>query len=301
MYTLAIAGSTKRTVQVAETLLKDPRFTISLVITPQPRKVGREKIHVQNPLHAFAQQHKLPTVLVKTKLDSEVQQQIEQPFNQTPFDFLLVVDFGYLVPKWLLDLPKIAPLNIHPSKLPAWRGASPGQFVLLNGETESAVTLMVMNEALDKGPTIVQLPFAVDQTWTQLEYYQYAFNLICPQLGDLIEQFAKGELKAQPQPLESPTPLADRLSKQDSFRPWADIQQTMTNGTNAQALERACRAYFPWPKLWTLVPTAQGEKRLIIHRCHLDQNGTLALDEVQLEGKTKTFWNEILPSLENVP
>lgn len=292
-YILALAGSTERTAQVARTLAGDPRFSVALIVTPQPRPVGRKKTLTANPLQKFAESSGIPTVLVDKKLNAEVRQQIEAHHAQKPLDFLLVVDFGFLVPKWLLELPKIAPLNIHPSLLPRWRGASPGQYVLLHGETESAVTLMIMNEALDEGPILAQLPFAVEPTWTQIGYYQHAFDLICQQLGDLIEQFALGNITPQPQPSESPTVIADRLSKGISFRDWAVIQEAMIAGTQAVELERACRAYFPWPKLWTNTPTAQGEKRLIIHRCHLNEVGKLVLDEVQLEGKTKTPWEEI--------
>lgn len=293
MYTLAIAGSTKRTTQVAETLLNDKRFKISLVITPQPRAVGRKQVLTKNPLHQLAEANNLPTVLVEKKLDQSIREQIEKQFKSTPFDFLLVVDFGYLVPNWLLELPTIAPLNIHPSLLPRWRGASPGQYVLLHGETDSAVTLMVMNEKLDEGPTITQLRFKVEPNWTQTEYYQHAFDLICASLSDLIERFAQGELKAQPQPLESPTSLADRLSKEEAFREWAVIQEAMIAGTRAAELEQACRAYYPWPKLWTLISTDQGEKRLIIHRCSINKTGQLELELVQLEGKTPTSWQNI--------
>lgn len=293
MHTIAIAGSTQRTAQVARTLSNDPRFSVALIVTPQPREVGRKKVLTNNPLHQFAESDDIPTVLVDKKLDVEVREKIESHFQKTPFDFLLVVDFGFLVPKWLLELPKIAPLNIHPSLLPRWRGASPGQYVLLHGETESAVTLMIMNERMDEGPILAQLPFAVKPTWTQTEYYQHAFDLICEQLGNLIVQFAQGKITPQTQPAESPTVTADRLSKEVSFRDWAVIQEAMIAGTQAVELERACRAYSPWPKLWTLIPTAQGEKRLIIHRCSIDENGKLFLDEVQLEGKTKTSWSEV--------
>jgi methionyl-tRNA formyltransferase len=234
---------------------------------------------------------------VDTKLDSQIQTQIEDHCQQNPIDFLLVVDFGYLVPKWLLKLPKLAPLNIHPSKLPRWRGSSPGQLVLLNGETDSAITLMVMNEALDEGPLVAQLAFKVEPTWTQIEYYQHSFNIICAGLGDLIEKFAQGKLIAQPQPKASPTPVADRLSKKDSFRTWTAVKQAMATGQAAPALEQACRAYYPWPKLWTLVATPQGKKRLIIHRAHLDQADHLALDQVQLEGKKITSWSEVKNTL----
>jgi methionyl-tRNA formyltransferase len=293
MYRLAIAGSTERTTKVAQTLLEDQRFEITLIITPQPRKVGREQKLITNPTHQFAQDQDLPALLVDTKLDELAKQTIEQEFSDQPFDFLLVVDFGYLIPNWLLQLPKIAPLNIHPSALPGWRGSSPGQFVLLNGDQESAVTLMVMNDKMDQGPIITQLPFKVDQNWTQTEYYQHSFELICSKLGDLIEQFAKGHLKAKPQPKASPTPVASLLSKEDAFCDWQAIKQAMINGERATEIERACRAYYPWPKLWTKVLTSQGETRMIIHRCSLNDDNQLQLDEVQLAGKKITPYNEV--------
>jgi methionyl-tRNA formyltransferase len=109
----------------------------------------------------------------------------------------------------------------------------------------------------------------------------------------LIEQFAQGKLTAKPQPTASPTPPADRLTKQDSFYDWSAIKQAMETGEQAAELERACRAYYPWPKLWTKVPTKQGEKRLIIHRCQLDKSGQLKLEQVQLEGKKITPWKRL--------
>ncbi|HEX9817972.1 MAG TPA: formyltransferase family protein [Patescibacteria group bacterium] len=296
-YHLALAGSTKKTLQVAQTLLLDTRFEITLIITPQSKPVGRQQVLTENPVHQFAQKNNLATVLVDGKINQATREKIEQNFIRQPFDFLLVVDFGYLIPQWLLNLPKISPLNIHPSRLPRWRGSSPGQFALLNGDSKSAVTLMVMSKTMDEGPVIAQLLFAIKPTWTQTEYYQHAFNLICQQLGDLIEQFAKGELKAKPQPTSSPTPVAKRLIKQDSFYDWSVIKQAIENGIQAVELERACRAFYPWPKLWTKVPTNQGEKRLIIHSCRLNRDDRLVLDKVQLEGKNKVSWSEIKPNI----
>jgi len=299
MYTLALAGSTERTAQVAATIFKDSRFQISFVLTPQPKKIGRRQTLTKNPFHQFAEKNELQTIFVETKLDQAIRKKVEQLNQPHPIDFLLVVDFGYLIPDWLLRLPTIAPLNIHPSKLPRWRGSSPGQFVLLHGDQESAVTLMVMNDKMDEGPIIAQLPFKVDQAWTQTEYYQHSFDLICQQLGNLVDQFAQGELKAAAQPAKSPTPTAKRLNKDDSFYPWKEIQQAMATGQQAVEIERACRAYSPWPKLWTKVPTNQGEKRLIIHQCAVDQTGKLTLKQVQIEGKNQATWQEIKSAMKN--
>ncbi|MFH2118188.1 MAG: formyltransferase family protein [Candidatus Paceibacterota bacterium] len=312
IYSIALAGSTEKTLQIAQTLLADGRFKISLIITPQPKPIGRKQTLTKNPVHKFAQKNKLPIVLIDRKIDQDDQKKIEANFTKQAIDFLLVVDFGYLIPKWMLRLPKIAPLNVHPSLLPSWRGSSPGQFVLLGGDRSSAVALIVMSEKMDEGPILGQFTFGVDQAWTQTEYYQYSFDLICEKLGNLIYQFAEGKIRAIPQPDDSPTPLARRLTKQDSFYDWSIIKKAMKIGEQATEIERACRAFSPWPKLWTKVTTNQGEKRMIIHRCHLEnlpidqadlpagqtylsdeQVSLLILDQVQLEGKNKTTWKKI--------
>lgn len=299
---IAVAGSTARTAQCAEALRVDDRFEISWVLTPQPKILGRKKILTQNPLHHWAEDNSVSTTLLEKKIDEDVKKTI---LTNSSIDFLLVVDFGYLVPKWLLDLPKNVPLNIHPSLLPRWRGSSPGQFVLLYGEKESAVTLMVMDEDLDSGPIIAQLPFAVQPDWTQTEYYQHSFSLIQKQLADLIVDFADGKRKDSPQPSSSPTPIAKRLSREDGFIEWDNLTQLMIGSTSvvlnpllsealsahtspADLVTAACKALSPWPGLWSII----NGQRLKILSCH-SSNQQLVLDQVQLEGKQPTTWEKL--------
>lgn len=310
---IAIAGSTERTVRCADALLKDPRFSISWILTSSPRLVGRKQTLTSNPLHNWSREHAIESVLVDLKITSQTTSEISK---LEKIDILLVVDFGYLVPKWLLELPKYAPLNIHPSFLPRWRGSSPGQFVLLYGDKTSAVTLMIMDEALDEGPIIAQLPFTVSDGWTQTEYYQKSFDLMTEQLPDLIQNFVTQKIPPTPQPLDSPTPIARRLTREDGFIEWAALKAVMDNkqistksvtlgpllsaaaATHVDLLSlitHACNALSPWPGLWTIVPTSKGDKRLKILKCHQEMKPTakLQLDFVQLEGKQPTPWNEI--------
>jgi len=320
-YRLGIAGSTKQTVMMAATMAADPRFEISFTLSPSPRPIGRKRELQKNPLQVWSEKKQIPAVVLEQKILPELRSELEQ-FGA--IDLLLVVDFGYLIPKWLLDYPKIAPLNIHPSALPKWRGSSPGQFVLLHQKlvddsANSAITLMVMDQALDQGPVIAQLPFVVKTDWTQGDYYQHAFNLLAPQLADLVADFATGKLLAQVQPLESPTSIARRLVKTDSFVAFENLRKLMekseklvsppteqaslltemlgdqklcpTREAQIQLIHNACRAFAPWPGLWTLVKTNQGEKRLKILSCHLEEN-RLVLDEVQSEGKEKCLYRE---------
>lgn len=326
-YQIAIAGSTHYTVQMAQALANDSRFELAFTLSPEPKTIGRQQILTKNPLHQWSLEQNLAHLLVEKKIDDNLHQKI-QNLNKK-IDFLLVVDFGYLVPQWLLDLAQIAPLNIHPSLLPKWRGSSPGQFALLmqnlmeNGQ-KSAITLMVMNAGLDQGPIISQLPFTIDSAWTQTEYYQTAFNLIAAQLGDLISSFAEGKIKAQAQPLESPTFIARRLNKEDSFITWQDLQLLMdikdekikaqdnhsallydllanpeicpTRLAQIKLVSNASRALNPWPMLWTIVQTSKGEKRMKILESQ-SQGEQLLLTKVQIEGKNPCSFNECKNSI----
>ncbi len=320
---VAVVGSTQRTLVCLQALENDPKFSVDWVLTPQPREVGRKKTLTINPVHEHAMRQEIPSVLVASKIDARVQAEIETLCTQRPPYILLVVDFGYIIPAWLLKLPKIAPVNIHPSALPAWRGSSPGQFVLLSGEQQSAVTLMEMDAGLDSGPIISQLEFAVGQNWTQVEYYHHSFEVMGGRLADLLAEYCAGSLSAQAQPAASPTPIARRLSKDDSFVPWETLHalqsgaQTFeklklnplltemwnystqaTEMTPAKFIEQACRAFSPWPGLWTMVQTNKGEKRLKILEAAVSGN-KLVLITVQLEGKQPIAWSQIKDSLKN--
>lgn len=327
-YSLIIAGSTAHTTLVATALADDHRFEIKAIVTPEPKPIGRQQTITQNPLHEFATAHKIPTVLVSHKLDAVCQTQLVELVGATPVDFLLVVDFGYYVPSWLLKLAKTQPLNIHPSLLPRWRGSSPGQFVILTGEEESAVSLITVAKAMDQGDIWYQRTFDVDPSWHTDEYYQYAFSLIAPLMPQILVDVATGNLTPIAQPTESPTVMAGRLTKAESFIPWSvlraahtqetawikkakvDLAKTVVSEPSKDLtflaellkkakpadwpaiLNRASKAFSPWPKLWTLAPTVKGDQRLIILETDLVAN-KLELPQLQLEGKTPASWAQL--------
>jgi len=242
-YQFAVAGSTGYSQAAAAALAADPRFNLNYVITPSPRHIGRKQELLRNPLHAWAEAKKLPTFLLENNLAESIFRDFTQ--DKKAIDFLLVLDFGYFIPKWLLSLAKIAPVNIHPSLLPKWRGSSPAQFALLFqdyadtyfgqqlGGKQSAVTLMVMNQHFDQGPIISQLPFVIQDNWDQQDYYDYAFQLICPRLADLLSNFAQQKISLREQPLSATTPIARRLNKEDSYVAWPLLQQLLTAETAA--------------------------------------------------------------------
>ncbi len=309
---IAIAGSTERSKLCATALHTDSRFSIPWIVTPAAKPIGRKQVVTQNPLASFAEQQNITTISIETKFTETIRENITQAGIP---DILLVVDFGYFVPQWLLSLPKLAPINIHPSYLPRWRGSSPGQFVLLYGDPESAVSLIIMNELLDQGEILMQLPFPVNQQWTTTEYYQHSFELVCSNLAEILLDFAGGKLHVQAQPLASPTVTAARLSKADSFVPWELLQQAVqtsvsipfknhpsvstvladawkSNDSLQVTLEHAVRAFSPWPKLWTVYPSNGTEKRLQFISASME-NGKFLPKEILIEGKQVQNWTDL--------
>ncbi len=321
---IGIAGTTLHTVICAESLLRSGLFVIDWVLTPAPKPVGRKQELTANPLAVWADQHQLPKIeLQDTRITPELRENLEKhaPTTQKHPDLLLVVDFGYLVPQWLLEYPTIASLNIHPSLLPRWRGSSPGQFVLLAGETNSAITLMTMSLGLDEGDIIHQWPITVNPTWDTPSYYHNCFELVAQDLPTTIAQFAAAPDHITPQPSTSPTPIARRLTKADAFVSWAVLKGCMADSSpdfsaaelaNTSPLlqefvrqsnswpttiERATRAFAKWPWLWTEIATTKGAKRMQIRQAHLE-NGLVRLDLVQIEGQAAAQWQQVKNSLQ---
>lgn len=308
--TFGLAGSTARTVQSSQSLLDSGKFTLRWVTTPLPKPVGRKQLVEPNPVHNLAKELQIPVVSIHKKIDEATKKRF---FELPEIDFLLVVDFGYLVPSWLLKLPKTAPINIHPSALPRWRGSSPGQFCLLYGDAISATTIMIMNESLDEGPILKQTPFTVDRNWTQTEYYQTGFKHAAANLPSTLLGLADGTISPQDQPKTSPTPIAHQLKKNDAFLSWEMVTALMNGRPVAnknlletsqllqaaakesswlKTIERASRAFWPWPVLWTQVPTTKGPKRMKIIEVAVSKTN-LILKKVQIEGQDPAQWNQV--------
>lgn len=294
MVQVIIAGSTLHTLECAQTLANDSRFHINAVLTPVPKPVGRKQVVTKNPLHEFAEKNEIPVVFVEKKINDTLKAEL----SAYPCDILLVVDFGYFVPNWLLELPSIGPVNIHPSDLPRYRGSSPGQFALVFGERNSAITLIRMDEKLDHGPVISKLFFPVDANWKAVDYYAHAFMVASRQLPELLEAYLKNPKNLTPQPDESPTPVARMLSRTDGFVPFEALKNISRDGVSAinipflagyglpastENLYNLWRGLTPWPGIWTEI---EG-KRVKLLEMEISA-GKLKLTKIQLEGRTPT-------------
>jgi len=299
-YSLVLVGSTNHTLTATNQLLNSPDFKVLFAITPEPKPQGKQKTLVQNPVQTWAEKQNIPTVLIKDKINDQEQAQVQRLIqNVGKPDYLLVVDFGYKIPNWLLGLANFHPINIHPSDLPRWRGSSPGQFVLLNGEKESAISIITMSSNFDQGEIVSKIPFSVGENWTQKEYYHQAFDLVAKELPEILIGLAENKITPRPQPTKSPTPTANRLTKEDSFRDWQLIMSALSGEDQkvVSQIEQATRAFQPWPILWTLVDTKHGQKRMKILETIIS-SGKLELIKVQIEGGQPAHWNQVKNQIE---
>lgn len=145
-----------------EAIIKDPGMELVAIYTKEPKIAGRGHKITNTPIHNLAIKHNLKTLTPKT-LKTPEEQKTFQDLNP---DLAIVVAYGLILPPEILSTPKHGCINIHPSLLPKWRGAAPMQRTIMNGDSETAMTIIKMNEHLDSGDILYQEPMTLKQNIT---------------------------------------------------------------------------------------------------------------------------------------
>jgi len=202
-------------------------------------------------------------------------------------DVGILASFGAIVPKDFLNFPRKGILNIHPSLLPKYRGPSPAQAAILNGERQTGVTIIKMDEEIDHGPIVAQLAEEILPTDTSESLYFRLFSAGAEVLKTILPAYLEGRIELQEQNHSAAT-YTKRLSREDGFISLEKLKEAI-KGANAEFVDRQIRAYYPWPGSWTNLKlktknSKLNNKRLKILKAHLE-HGKLVLDQVQLEGK----------------
>ncbi|HRT40304.1 MAG TPA: methionyl-tRNA formyltransferase [Candidatus Woesebacteria bacterium] len=232
-----------------------------------------------NPVAQFCHQTHLPLFQTE-KFDPEFLK-IYQDLNP---DLVVVVAFGppFFTTK-MINFPRYKIVNIHPSPLPAYRGAAPAPWQIINGETTSAVTFFVIDELPDHGPIIQQIPFPIDPRETSKSFYQKAFNLAAQNTAKVLSTYCQFPQKIVPQD-ETKKSYFPRITRDSAMIDWS---------WEKIKIERFIRAMNDWPIAWTIV-TNQKNQQLTMKVFSAELIGNdLTLLEVQIEGKNKTLWKEI--------
>jgi methionyl-tRNA formyltransferase len=226
---LVFCGTSEFAVPILERLADNAAFRIDLVITQPDRPAGRKQELTPPPVKVAAEKLGLK-IAQPEKLNAEIG---ALSATLKP-DYLVVASYGQLLSDAVLAWPKIKPVNVHPSLLPRWRGATPLNHTILGGDREGGTTIQVMAKEMDAGPILAQEKVMIDPR----ETYQSLHDRLAELSAPLLEKVLLSEPEPKPQP-ESGITICKKLSREDGV---CD-SQTMT----AEEIDRKVRGLNPWP------------------------------------------------------
>ncbi len=209
---------------------------IVCVYSQPPRPAGRGQKQRLSAVHAFAEAQGIPVRTPKSLRDPAEQQE----FSALALDAAIVAAYGLILPKAILNAPKLGCFNIHASLLPRWRGAAPIHRAILAGDSETGVTIMQMDEGLDTGDMIRVESVPISDGTTASNLHDALADLGAELIVAALESVVAGTATATPQPEQGVT-YATKLSKDEGRLDWR---------RSAIELARAVRAYTPWPGAW---------------------------------------------------
>lgn len=188
-------------------------YTVSAVFTQPDKPKGRGMRLTSPPVKEFALSHNIPVFQpVSLKKETDTYASVIKSFNP---DFIVVIAYGKILPKEILDIPRLGCINVHGSLLPKYRGAAPIQWTVINGDEYGGVTTMMMAEGMDTGDMLLKKAVKVDENETSSEYYDRLSIIGAELLVKTLEGVAENRIIPQPQ-IESEATLAPMLSKEMS-------------------------------------------------------------------------------------
>ncbi len=213
------------------------KFEIAAVFTQPDRPAGRGQKPHASPVKQLALEHGL-----EVHQPEKVRGEEHRPlFERFQADFIVVVAYGQILPKWLLSTARIAPVNVHGSLLPKYRGAAPVIWALLNGDRVTGITTMLMEERLDAGPILMKREIEVPESLTAGELAQQLSIFGAEMLVPTLEGLNDHTISPQTQD-DTQSTLAPRVVKQQAEIQW---------DRPARELHNCIRAFNPWPLAYT--------------------------------------------------
>jgi len=283
---IIFAGTPQFAASALAALMK--QHQIVAVLTQPDRPSGRGMQLAASPVKQLATQHGLP-VLQPASLKAE---EAQQAIARLDADVMVVAAYGLILPKTVLQIPRLGCLNIHASLLPRWRGAAPIQRAILAGDAETGITIMQMDEGLDTGDMLAKRICSIAAEDTAQTLHDKLAVLGAQAIVDALQQLESGQLHPEKQDAQLAT-YAAKLTKSEAQLDW--------NQDSVQ-LERAVRGYYPFPTasaIFAETPikisrASLGENRLAAAGTVIEVNkehilvacgtGTLALEVLQKPG-----------------
>jgi methionyl-tRNA formyltransferase len=271
---------------------------VAAVYTRAPAAAGRGMALRPSPVQRMAERFRIPVLTPKTLRTDEV----AEIFRAHGADVTVVVAYGMILPKAILDAPALGCLNLHASLLPRWRGAAPIQRAVMAGDRETGVAVMRMEEGLDTGPVAMTERVPIGPDATAGELHDALAPLGADLMGRALTALSRGALSFTPQPEEGVT-YARKITNEEAHIDWSKP---------AQAVHDQVRGLSPFPGAFFMADLGKGEERVKVLRTMLaegssepgtllDATGTVAcgagavrLVQVQRAGRALVNGDEFL-------
>ncbi len=213
--------------------LLDSRHDLRAVVTQPDKPAGRGRRLSAPKVKQLALAHEIPC-LQPTALNDPT---VEDALSALEPEVIVVAAYGKILPPSILNIPPMGCINVHASLLPKYRGAAPIQWAIINGETETGITIMLMDEEMDHGPILLQRPVPILPDETAGELHDRLAALGPPCLLEALEGLEAGSLTPRTQDHAEAT-YAPMLSKEDGRLDWSEPAERVVNRV---------RGVTPWP------------------------------------------------------
>ncbi|MDC8899996.1 methionyl-tRNA formyltransferase [Metamycoplasma hyosynoviae] len=274
---LVLAGTGEFSKNIFESLINNENFEVLALVSQPNNSVDRNKNPIKTPVALLAEKYNIPLFQpIKIK-------EIKDKLITLNYDFFITAAFGQFIPNSVLEIAKIASINVHGSLLEKYRGAAPIQHTLLNNEKETGISLIYMIDRMDAGDIIGTARCEILEQDTALEIFDKLANLTIKNLPNWLIQLSQNKIKAIKQD-ESKATLAPKIKNEDA--------EIFLSQTKEEALSKI-KAFNDQPGAFIII----NNKRLKIFRASLTKiktplsldfsNGKLYLVEYQFEGKKK--------------
>jgi methionyl-tRNA formyltransferase len=295
---IVFIGAGEIGVPTLQALLKSEHEVVGVVTQPD-KAVGRAQFVEPPPIKKTLSATEIPVLQPARIKDRRAVEEI----RALKADVIVVMAYGQILPRDILEIPRIACLNLHASLLPRWRGAAPIQAAIAAGDRETGITVMYMDEGLDTGDILLRRTIDIVPADTGGSLHERLGKVAPQALLESLELLAKGSAPRIPQDNALAT-YAPKLKREDGKIDWTG---------SADAIERKIRAFDPWPGAFMTISTNGTHNLKIFSATVVGLRGrpgeilkrendlvvaagkdALSLREVQLEGKRRMSAGEFL-------
>ena len=305
---VAFFGTSDRSIPILESLKKN--FELVLCVTKDDVKVGRHQTLKEVEVKRWAKNNRV-NYLTISSTNAGMKEKVVNALNEQNVELGVVADFSFILPEKIINTPKHKLVNIHFSLLPKYRGASPVQFAILNGDKSTGITFYIVDKGLDTGEIIFQKEFELVESENSGELYRRLFNEAALELPKIINDYTNGLIKVKKQDESNATytysktkPKTTFILKGDALINWDD---------SVEKIYGMIKAFNPWPIAWThlkefknkrtkellnileyTLRTGKDENIKIKIYDSILENGKLKIIEIQVEGSKKMKWGDFL-------